>query len=172
MNRKVYALTLMIQSICWSLVFGLLIAKANPVVQAKPLPQAVPASTPVPFLGPIYYGRQDIWNIFDHNLPWASIVDDGNDDVLHHDGTTYFAGTITPVPGATPTPTGWPTPAPYIPDSGYGYDQHGGIDYSLVYEPVLAAADGDVIVADWSDPSNHRKMFDLITALTPQSMGI
>ncbi len=75
--------------------------------------------------------------------------------VIHYDGTQHNPVTSTPIPGATPTPEGTPPPAPYIP-GGYGYTHHVGIDYSLQYEPVLAAASGEVIEAGWTSPANHR----------------
>ena len=42
-----------------------LITQESPV-QATVLFQA---STPAPFLDAIYYGTQDVWQVFDHNLP-------------------------------------------------------------------------------------------------------
>ncbi|MCA9948697.1 MAG: M23 family metallopeptidase [Anaerolineales bacterium] len=40
--------------------------------------------------------------------------------------------------------------------NGYGYNTHQGIDYSIVYEPVLAAGSGTVTFAGWANPANHR----------------
>jgi murein DD-endopeptidase MepM/ murein hydrolase activator NlpD len=93
---------------------------------------------PTTFLGPIYYGEKLILNVFDHDLPLFKPADDGNTYTMHYDGTPY------------------PVETPY-----YGYDQHLGVDYNLKYEPVLAAADGDVAFAGWSEPSDHRKLYGL-----------
>jgi murein DD-endopeptidase MepM/ murein hydrolase activator NlpD len=100
-------------------------------------------------LGPIYYGQEAILNVFDHELPLFRLTKDGNNDVRHYNGAIYLA--------VTPTPSG----EPYIPVGGYGYDQHVGIDYNLRYEPVLAAANGQVAFAGWSDPTNHRRLYGL-----------
>lgn len=81
---------------------------------------------------------------FDHDLPNGSEPDDGNDHVVHYDGSIHNA--------VTPTPAG----DPYVPGI-YGYDQHLGIDYNLKYQPVLAAAGGIVDYAGWTDPGNHTK---------------
>ncbi|MBK8989623.1 MAG: peptidoglycan DD-metalloendopeptidase family protein [Chloroflexi bacterium] len=153
MAKKTTVITIVIQSICWS-VIGWLIFK-NSLTPANALLQ-VP--TPRPFLGPVYYNQEDIWQVFDHNLPCASVCDDGNVHVVHHDGSQHYP--VTPVPSGEP----------YIP-GGYGYDQHAGIDYSLKYEPVLAAANGIVEEANWYNPSNHRASYGLYVILdhTPET---
>lgn len=151
--------TLIIQSICGIVLMYLVFTSAKHTIWASPM-QVAPA-TPQPFLGAVYYGSSYVYNVFDHNLPCASVCADNNNDVLHRNGITYFAVTGTPDPAASPTPTHWPTVTPYIPDAGYGYDEHAGIDYGLKYEPVLAAADGKVTVADWHHHSNHHLGFGL-----------
>ncbi|MCZ7667273.1 MAG: hypothetical protein M5U34_08715 [Chloroflexi bacterium] len=87
---------------------------------------------PSPFLGPIYYGEEYVWKVFDHQFPldYDSVLYPG---VMHYDAVIHNP-----------------------PASEYGYDGHIGIDYSLEYEPVLASADGVVDVADWSNSANHR----------------
>ncbi|MFQ5420327.1 MAG: M23 family metallopeptidase, partial [Anaerolineae bacterium] len=99
-----------------------------------------------------------------HDLPLASTGNDNNDYVVHYDGSLHPPVTSTPIPGATPTPQGTPPPKSYIP-GGFGYDQHGGIDYSLQYEPVLASASGTVQFAGWSSPANHRIGYGLYVVL-------
>ena len=95
-----------------------------------------PTSTPVAqsFLGPIFYGDESVWKIFDHNLPGNTL---NNLTVTHYDGVEY------------------------VDSGGYGYNGHQGIDYSPIYEPVLAAADGTIVAAGWSDPANHRAGYGL-----------
>lgn len=130
--------------------------------------------TPEPFLGPVFYNQESAWQIFDHNLPLGGnpSLQDGNDDVTHYNGVVYHAVTATAIPGATATPEGTPGPDPYIPDAGYGYDQHGGIDYSMKYAPVLAAASGSVEYAGWADQSNHRRSYGLYVIVdhTPETL--
>lgn len=116
-------------------------AFSNNLLQTLP---TTPAPTPTPFLGPIFYGRNYILKIFDHNLPRGGFGEDGNNDVVHYDGSLHIA--------VTPTPFG----DPYVPGV-YGYDQHLGIDYNLRYQPVLAAASGTVYSAGWADPGDHTK---------------
>lgn len=148
-------------SITFLLVVG--IVAASLLVNGSTPVAAQPVETPIPFLSPMYYGQEDVWQIFDHEYPLFSSIlgGDGNNDVLHYDDTLYLAVTITPDPNASPTPEGWATPAPYIPVAGYGYDQHIGIDYSLRYEPVLAAAEGTISFAGWADPTNHQSSYGL-----------
>lgn len=97
-------------------------------------------TTPNQFLGAIFYGDESILHVFDHELPLFNNSEgdeDQNTFTRHYNGQTAENG----VP--------------------YSYDQHVGIDYSLYYEPVLAAADGNVNFAGWSDPANHRRLYGL-----------
>lgn len=91
---------------------------------------------PDPFLGPIYYGEETILKVFDHRYPLFG--EDNYDLTVHYDGSE------------TGDNNGY-----------YGYDEHLGVDYSLYYEPVLAAADGTVAVAGWSDPTDHQRLYGL-----------
>ena len=127
-------------------------------------------ATPQPFLGEIYYGQEDVWQVFDHELPGPT---DNNDYVVHHDGIRYNSVTITPSPGPTLTPnlTATPTAAPpYIP-GGDGYTGHAGIDYSLKYVPVLAPSSGQVILAGWSNSANHRLGYGLHVRMSHTANG-
>lgn len=58
-----------------------LLTENLPLVKAKTIYQTTPLSfsTPTPILGPIYYGRWDVLNVFDHNLPLANLLGDGNE---------------------------------------------------------------------------------------------
>lgn len=155
MQRKSLIWTICIQAVCWSVIGWLLIVEPN---QAQAI-GGYQVSTPVPFLGAIYYNKQDVWKIFDHDLPVGGPGDDGNTYVTHYDGSIHLAVTATYTPGPPPgTPA--PTPAPYVPGR-YGYDEHLGIDYSLQYEPVLAAASGNIVEAGWDNSANHRTGYGL-----------
>lgn len=105
---------------------------------------------PQDFLGSIYYGSNPVTAVFDHELPYLSVVipgdpnpDDGNTCTRHYDGND-----------CNPNP-----------QNGFGYDEHDGIDYGLDYEPVLAAADGTVNVAGWADPSDHTSKLGLFVRI-------
>ncbi len=126
--------------ICWVNLFYL--AKTEPlsIINTLKIAQAQP-QPPDPFLGAVYYGQKAINNVFDHQYPFFSPKDDGNNFVAHYDGN--FLGDDEPIP------------------AGYGYDQHVGVDYYMEYQPVLAAASGNVAVADWSDKENHRLLYGL-----------
>ncbi|MBE7528997.1 MAG: peptidoglycan DD-metalloendopeptidase family protein [Chloroflexi bacterium] len=157
MGKRTVITTILIQTFCWAMI-SLILAKENPL----PVNAFVQTTTPQPFMGPIYYGQENVWQVFDHNLPCASVCDDDvppppqgtptNVYVIHYDGSKHD-----PI---TPTPEG----DPYIP-GGFGYDEHGGIDYSLEYEPVLAAASGIVDYANWHNSSNHRAGYGLYIVL-------
>lgn len=69
MNKRNLVVTICLQAVCWGIILGILL-ESNSFVKAHTLLQSDP--TPVPFLGPIYYGRHDIWNIVDHDKPLAS----------------------------------------------------------------------------------------------------
>lgn len=149
MRHKLFvSITVVQTSICLSLFLHLLsysmqdsYAIASVILQNGTI---TPVPTPTPFLGPIFYGVNYAIKSFDHDLPNGSEPDDGNDHVVHYDGSIHNA--------VTPTPAG----DPYVPGI-YGYDQHLGIDYNLKYQPVLAAAGGIVDYAGWTDPGNHTK---------------
>jgi hypothetical protein len=107
-------------------------------VQASEMRQAIPT----PFLGAIYYGSENILKVFDHDLPLfntdPNVDEDQNTYTMHYDGSIELNDA-----------------------SIYGYDQHIGVDYGLVYEPVLAAAEGSIHYAGWSNPANHRAGYGL-----------
>ncbi|MDW8328243.1 MAG: hypothetical protein RMK99_16905, partial [Anaerolineales bacterium] len=93
-----------------------------------------------PFLYPPYYGSEQVNCVFDHEYPiyFTGEKDFGepiSSTVVHNDGIRRPIGGIG-TPGC--------------------YSGHDGIDYGLVYERVLAAADGTVGDARWAFPQNHR----------------
>lgn len=101
--------------------------------------ESIKAQNPQTFLGPIFYGNEEVSGIFDHNLPLPSLVEgdnrDGNECTQHNDGT----------------------PCRDNPPFGLGYDGHDGIDYDLNYKPVIAASSGIVAEAGWSNTANHQR---------------
>ncbi len=137
LTKRILSVTVVVQIICWSTIALLFLGRNGRTVQAIPFYQE---ATPEPFLGPIYYGQEDVMNVFDHEFPLfgGDNTDEPGDSVRHYDGIIHDP-----------------------PINGYGYDAHIGIDYHLVYEPVLAAANGDVVVAGWSNPANHRLLYGL-----------
>ena len=137
MNKKYITLTFVNYLICLSIIIWIFFSKVARDAQAY--------QNPATFLGPIYYGEETILKVFDHKLPLFQPNDDGNSDTMHYDGTLYPQGS----------------------DPYYGYDQHTGVDYNLKYEPVLAAADGYVEFAGWSDPADHQKLYGLHVRVIP-----
>ena len=137
-TKRALTLTIVIQLICWSLIIFILFEGNKQAVQAATFPQEAVTET---FLGSLYYGQEDIVAVFDHKYPLFGGYDDDvepENKVWHYDGTEHEDST-----------------------NGYGYDAHVGIDYTLYYEPVLAASDGKVKFAGWSDPGNHRLLYGL-----------
>jgi len=146
-RKKILSITLFIQITFFIALLGSF--TKSEIVQARDSFQEV---TPQPFLGAIYYGRRTVTNVFDHSFPGDS---DNNDYVIHYDGSQHDPATNTPTaPEFTPEPGEWIR-------NGYGYSRHLGIDYNLMYRPVLAAAEGAIEVAGWSQPDNHRLGYGL-----------
>lgn len=136
MNNKKIIITIFIHSICFVLL-GQLNKSINKYTQAMQS-----EFIPEPFLGSVYYGQKSILKVFDHNLPLFPPLEDGNSFVTHYDGIEYSNS------------------------SEYGYDQHVGVDYNIVYAPILAAASGRVRYAGWSKPDNHRLLYGLHVQMT------
>lgn len=137
MNKKIWIFTVSVQIVCWGII-ALLMFSNNNEAQAIGLFQLTP-TPPLPFLGSIYYHEEEVWKIFDHNLPGNTI---NNNTVTHYDGVEH------------------------VDEGEYGYNGHLGIDYSVVYESVLAAASGTVIEAGWSDAGDHRAGYGLHMVMT------
>jgi hypothetical protein len=91
----------------------------------------------IPFLITPYYGHKTLNSRFDHRFPTYGENDgtfvryDGNEwtEEVEFDTCKKLVGNC--------------------------YDGHDGLDISMSYEPVLAAADGIVIENDWDNNSNH-----------------
>lgn len=145
MNKKHLITAICIQAMCFCIIVWILTHNSAAPVEARVLyqestatPTSTPTPTPVPpFLGALFYDEEYVWKIFDHQLPgdYDSVLYPG---VMHYDAVIHNP-----------------------PASEYGYDGHIGIDYSLVYEPVLASAGGVIEVAGWSNPANHRLGYGL-----------
>ncbi len=82
---------------------------------------------PLSFLISPYYGTKSIYAFFDHDAPFAY---DGY--FLKYTGARNLSNCT-------------------VADTCY--DGHEGTDFSLVYERVLAAASGKVMIAAWADPT-------------------
>lgn len=65
MHARTLQITLVLQIIGWSLFIWAM--QSSPIQTNAYLQTA----TPSPFLREIFYGRQDVWQIFDHNLPYG-----------------------------------------------------------------------------------------------------
>jgi murein DD-endopeptidase MepM/ murein hydrolase activator NlpD len=95
----------------------------------------------LPFMGPHY-----VTSIFDHCGPNYAT----HGKVCRYDGQVASAT----VGGPDPTFDAGYAQTPGHTDYLY-YDGHDGYDYGLYYEPVAAAADGRVMLANWAVPSCH-----------------
>jgi hypothetical protein len=88
------------------------------------------------FLKPPYFGTKPLYAIFDHEYPTRytqMTPPDVAGSVVNRDGFSYTTGDC------------------------FRYTGHAGIDYDLNYDYVLAAHNGTVVEAGWSNPENRRK---------------
>jgi murein DD-endopeptidase MepM/ murein hydrolase activator NlpD len=115
------------------------------------------AASPKAFLTLPFMGPHIVTSGFDHCAPDYST--DGQ--YCRYDGVEVSAG----VGGPDPTFTAGYAQTPGGHDYLY-YDGHDGYDYALTYEPVAAAADGVVSLADWLDPNCHSCLFGLAIYIT------
>ena len=107
------------------------------VILEKPVVHAQVAT----FMKSPYFGTKAVSVVFDHEYPVYDLEDNGNPyegdprTVVHRDGVSWS-----------------------IVESQrcIGYSGHPGIDYTMVYDYVLAAHDGQVIAAGWQVPQNRR----------------
>ncbi len=110
------------------------------------------SASPKAFLTLPFMGPHTVTSGFDHCAPDYST--DGM--YCRYDGVVASAS----VGGPDPTFTAGYAQTPGGHDYLY-YDGHDGYDYALTYEPVAAAADGVVTLADWLDPNCHSCLFGL-----------
>lgn len=105
-------------------------------------------SAPTPFLHRPYYGNQTISqrtvSFVDHDHPWY----DNDGTFVRYDGATWTHVGIGTCTGGVNC-----------------YDGHNGYDLNLWYEPVLSAAAGTVIRANWYNPLNHNSSLGLWVAI-------
>lgn len=125
---------------------GFLVAQA---VSVQPRPFLSPLQVPGAFLSVPYYGVHAITAYVDHD-PLGAPYGQYNDRISLFDGRTAnrdngFCGT-----DANGRSIAYYT-QPYSQGQCIWYDSHDGNDFSLDYEPVLAAADGTVIQAGWDN---------------------
>jgi hypothetical protein len=106
------------------------------------------AATTNPFLHRPYYGNQTILqrtiSFFDHDKPWYA--DDHR--FVRFDGAIWSNTSIGSCAGGVNC-----------------YDGHNGYDLNLWFEPVLSAAAGTVVRANWYNPLNHNDAFGLWVAI-------
>lgn len=98
-------------------------------------PPVVGVAQAATFLTPPYFGTKTLNAVFDHEYPtrWTQMTPaDVDGSVVNRDGFTHTAGHCS------------------------RYSGHAGIDYGVEYDYVLAAHDGTVVTAGWSDPANRR----------------
>jgi hypothetical protein len=120
--------------------------------QQLPVTKAMSVTAaPVRFLHRPYYGGQTILqrtvSFFDHDKPWYA--DDGR--FVRFDGATWYGYGNTSVADCIGNVS--------------CYDGHNGYDLNLWYEPVLSAAAGKVVRANWYNPLNHNDGFGLWVAI-------
>ena len=128
------------------------------VTAAAAEPSKAPLQAVAPFLYPPYPGTAAQSSIFDHTIPNYTETDKR---IVAFSGDEARKNCPSPAPAGTKPPGG-------VCDAGYGiywsyslgdwiaYNGHDGIDYSISYRPVYAAADADqVVYAGWWDPQNH-----------------
>jgi len=106
------------------------------------------SAAPAPFLRRPYYGPQTVLSrtisFVDHDKPWY--VPDGL--FVRYDGQR------------------WANDSVFNCNRGIScYDGHNGYDLNLWFEPVLSAAAGVVIRANWYNPLNHNSSFGLWVAI-------
>lgn len=121
---------------------------------AESPPPTVQTATPILIVP--YYGAKRVTSYFDHEYPNWQI----NSRIALYDGRVarYENGAC-----------GWNSAGLAIAyrtePNGAGdciwYDGHAGYDYALAYEPVLAAADGTVTTARWSNWNNRYSGYGL-----------
>lgn len=103
---------------------------------------------PTPFLHRPYYGNQTLSqrtiSYVDHDHPWY----DNDGTFVRYDGTTWTHVGIGTCTGGVNC-----------------YDGHNGYDLNMWYEPVLSAAAGTVIRANWYNPLNHNSSLGMWVAI-------
>lgn len=123
---------------------------------AKPLTFLSPQQVPPAFLSVPYYGAKSVNSYFDHEFP----------DYLRNNRIVLYDGRIARHEYGD---CGWNSqgnPIAYFTQPGgqgecIWYEGHPGYDFGLNYEPILAAADGQVGQAGWWDWTNRTSNLGL-----------
>jgi murein DD-endopeptidase MepM/ murein hydrolase activator NlpD len=139
-------------------------AVAQPTTFLSPLTPPDQTQQVDPFLSVPYYGAEYHTAYFDHEFPNGQI----NDRIVLYDGRVGRLQN-----GAC----GWNNQgqaiAYWTQPGGQGecvwYESHAGNDFSMEYEPVLAATDGTVSRAGWSDWNNRFASYGLHLRITHDS---
>jgi len=130
----------------------------NPA-SVQPLTFLSPQQNPNAFLSVPYYGPKWINAYVDHD-PLGAPYGQYNDRISLFDGRTANRNN-----GICGTDVNGRPIAYFTQPGSQGdclwYDSHDGYDFRLVYEPVLAAADGTVIRAGWQDWNNRYAGYGL-----------
>ncbi len=129
-------------------ILGMLLLLAFPF-GPRAVTQGMSVAAPAaPFLHRPYYGDQTILqrtiSFFDHDDPWY--VNDHR--FVRFDGATWSDTSVSNCIAGTSC-----------------YDGHNGYDLNLRFEPVLSAAAGTVVRANWYNPLNHNDAFGLWVAI-------
>lgn len=117
-------------------------------------PQAI--SYIEPFLYPPYYGSTNTVSVFDHYTP----ANNNSSTTVGKGEFVTFQGNWADCPNSIP---------PNCKDEDetvFSYDNHEGLDYGIVFAPVLASADTTKVdYAGWHDPGNRTYGFGLMVIL-------
>jgi murein DD-endopeptidase MepM/ murein hydrolase activator NlpD len=120
-----------------------------------------------PFLITPYYGNKEINSSFDHQYPtYSGIPNNGTLGCTNHDKNGIFKS----YDGSSWGPNDNVDIGCCILGTNC-YDGHPGYDFDMEdfdmdYEPVLSAADGTVISAEWDNPNCHNCGYGLIIIIS------
>jgi murein DD-endopeptidase MepM/ murein hydrolase activator NlpD len=154
---RVYLLVL-IGSLVGVSALALLCMLDSPTVQASAgLP--IHPQQAAPFLSVPYYDAYWLTAYVDHD-PLGAAYGAYNDSIETFNGSTAVRAN-----GVCGTDSAGRPIAYYTQPMSQGlclwYDSHDGLDFGLVYEPILAAADGTVVRAGWQSWTNRRTGYGL-----------
>jgi hypothetical protein len=147
-HHKLYFCIVASTSVFFTSILGVLLLVAFPF-WPRPVTKGMSiAATTTPFLNRPYYGDQTVLqrtiSFFDHDDPWYF-----NDHrFVRFDGATWSNTSVGNCVAGTNC-----------------YDGHNGYDLNLRFEPVLSAAAGTVVRANWYNPLNHNDAFGLWVAI-------
>jgi hypothetical protein len=129
----------------------------NATSQAIASPFLSPLQMPEPFLSIPYYGPKGVNANVDHDQLTSDLR---NGRILIYDNRSADSANGW-CDGVTYNPHIAFLTAPNPPSDCLWYDAHHGNDFRLVYEPVLAAADGTIIRAGWDNWNDRTAGYGL-----------